>query len=60
MSASYVFVRVSSDFSVRGRIFEKKAFLETRAAFPGNGVTASSTNPGNRAHAFRITVVDKH
>ena len=26
----------------------------------GNGVTASSTNPGNRAHAFRITVVDKH
>ena len=30
VSASYVFVRVSSDFSVRGRIFEKKAFFGTR------------------------------
>ena len=26
---------------------------------PGNGITAGRTNPGNRAHAFRITVVDK-
>ena len=44
-----------------GPNFRKKGvFWNTEPDVRGNGVTASSTNPGNRAHAFRITVVDKH
>ena len=37
-----------------GPIFRKKG--EKKRA-PRNGVTASSTNPGNRAHAFRMMLV---
>ena len=51
-------------FSPRGRFFEKSAILGTIPRIPRirrirrNGVTARSTNPGNRARAFRITVVE--
>ena len=50
-------------FSGPGPNFRKIGEKKRQIADPrirGNGVTASSTNPGNRAHAFRITVVDKH
>ena len=57
----YPGIRISSDFSVHGRFFRKIGEKKSIAAFVAsalNGVTASSTNPGNRAHAFRITVVE--
>ena len=37
----------------------KTRTIGTRKRMKRRGVTASRTNPGNRAHAFRITVVDK-
>ena len=41
-----------------GENSKKTAILGTMKRNPRNGVTARPTNPGNRAHAFRITVVE--
>ena len=45
-------------FFPSGPIFRKKGEKKLTPRIRTIGVTASSTNPGNRAHAFRITVVE--
>ena len=46
-----------SNSNTIGTRLRQSADAPDAAAVPGNGVTAGRTEPGNRAHTFRMTLV---